>query len=146
MPAQLIEYAQHLFTLQTTRQSPPPIEDPEALQRIFVLLRRHSKHDFSLYKQNTVHRRLERRMAVNRIERMTDYALFVQQSPRELDTLFRELLIGVTRFFRDQEVFESLDQHVIAHLFEGRQPDQPIRVWVPGCATGEEAYSIAILI
>jgi two-component system CheB/CheR fusion protein len=146
MPAQLIEYAQHLFTLQTTHESPLPIEDPEALQRIFVLLRRHSKHDFSLYKQNTVYRRLERRMAVNRIERMTDYALFVQQSPRELDTLFRELLIGVTRFFRDREVFENLDQHAIAHLFENRRPDQPIRVWVPGCATGEEAYSIAILI
>ena len=146
MPAQLIEYTQHLFTLQTTREIPLPIEDPEALQRIFVLLRRHSKHDFSLYKQNTVYRRLERRMAVNRIERMTDYALFVQQSPHELDTLFRELLIGVTHFFRDQEVFESLDQHVIAQLFEDRQPDQPIRVWVPGCATGEEAYSIAILI
>jgi two-component system, chemotaxis family, CheB/CheR fusion protein len=146
MPAQLIEYVQHLFTLQTTRQSPSPIEDPEALQRIFVLLRSRTKHDFSLYKQNTVRRRVERRMAVNRLERMTDYALFVQQSPRELDTLFRELLIGVTRFFRDGEVFESLDQHAVAHLTENRQPDQPIRVWVPGCATGEEAYSIAILI
>ncbi len=146
MPAQLIEYVHQLFTLQATRQSPSPIEDPEALQRVFVLLRRHSKHDFSLYKQNTVHRQLERRMAVNRIERMTDYALFVQQSPRELDTLFRELLIGVTRFFRDREVFESLDQHAIASLFQTRRSDQPIRVWVPGCATGEEAYSIAMLI
>jgi two-component system CheB/CheR fusion protein len=146
MPAQLLDYVQHLFTLRAARQSPPPIEDPEALQRIFVLLRRHSKHDFSLYKQNTVHRRVERRMVVNRIERMADYALFVQQSPRELDTLFRELLIGVTRFFRDREVFETLNQHVIVPLFENRQPDQPIRVWVPGCATGEEAYSIAILI
>lgn len=146
MPTQLIDYVQHLFTLQTTRHVPLSIEDPEALQRIFVLLRRHSSHDFSLYKQNTVYRRLERRMAVNRIERMADYALFVQQSPRELDTLFRELLISVTRFFRDHEVFASLDQHAIAQLFENRPPDQPVRVWVPGCATGEEAYSIAILI
>lgn len=146
MPAQLVEYTQHLFTLQTTSHALPPVEDSEALQRIFALLRLHSKHDFSLYKQNTVYRRLERRMAVNRIERMMDYALFVQQSPRELDILFRELLIGVTRFFRDQEVFESLDRYAIAHLFDHRQPDDPIRVWVPGCATGEEAYSIAILI
>ncbi|WP_119072533.1 chemotaxis protein CheB [Aggregatilinea lenta] len=146
MPAQLIEYVHQLFTLQTIRQSPPSMEDPEALQRVFMLLRRHSKHDFSLYKQNTIHRQLERRMAVNRIENMANYAQFVQQSPHELDTLFQELLIGVTRFFRDREVFESLNQHAVASLFKARQPDQPIRVWVPGCATGEEAYSIAILI
>jgi two-component system, chemotaxis family, CheB/CheR fusion protein len=79
MPAQLIDYVQQLFTVQTIRQFSPLIEDPEALQRIFVLLRRHSSHDFSLYKQNTIYRRLERRMAVNRIERMADYALFIQQ-------------------------------------------------------------------
>ena len=83
-------------------------------------------------------------MAVHQIERLSDYVRFMQEDPRETDILFKELLIGVTNFFRDSEAFEVLKEKAIRRLFERRSPDQPIRIWVPGCATGEEAYSIAI--
>ena len=85
-------------------------------------------------------------MVVNQIGRLSDYIRYLQQSSDEVETLFRELLIGVTSFFRDPEAFEALEQDIIPRLFQDRSPDQPIRVWVCGCSTGEEAYSIAILL
>jgi two-component system CheB/CheR fusion protein len=85
-------------------------------------------------------------MVVNHVDRMEDYVRYLQQHPQEVETLFRELLIGVTSFFRDPEAFAVLEHQAIPQLFEARRPDQPIRVWVPGCSTGEEAYSIAMLV
>src|SRR6185436_6785770 len=107
------------------------------LQKIFILLRQQTGHDFSLYKQKTVVRRIERRMALQQLERVEDYYHFLERNLAEANTLFKELLIGVTNFFRDPAAFTALQQEVIPRLFEQRQPGDPIRVWLPGCSTGE---------
>ena len=120
-------------------------ESPDLLKKILLLLRTKSGHDFWQYKRNTIVRRIERRMAVHRLQRMTDYLRFLQHYPQELDTLFRELLIGVTRCFRDTEAFAALSEAVIPALVGGREHSDEIRVWVPACSTGEEAVSITIL-
>ena len=124
----------------------PVPETTDSLQKIFILLRAQTGHDFSYYKQNTIRRRIERRMAVNQMGRLDGYIRYLQQNPLEVNLLFREFLIGVTNFFRDPEAFETLKEHVIPRLFEGRPPDQAVRIWVAGCSTGEEAYSIAMLL
>ena len=146
MPQQLIAYVQHAFGRETLPATAPTPTAINMLQNIFVLLRNQTGHDFSLYKQNTTRRRIERRMAINQIEKLENYIWYLQQSPAELETLFKDLLIGVTNFFRDPEAFETLEQQAIPSLFENKPPNGAIRVWVPGCSTGEEAYSIAILL
>lgn len=117
-----------------------------AHKKIFVLLRAHTGHDFTLYKPSTIGRRIQRRMAVHQIDGIDAYVKFLQQSPAEVDALFRDLLISVTSFFRDPDVFELLERDVVPGLFAGRPTDAAVRVWVAGCATGEEAYSLAILL
>jgi len=103
-------------------------------------------HDFSQYKPSTVHRRIERRLAVHQIASMDDYVKYLQQTPPEVEALFRDLLIGVTNFFRDPEAFAVLQAQVIPQLFVGKPAGSAVRVWTAGCSTGEEAYSIAILL
>jgi len=115
------------------------------LKKIFILLRGRTGHDFSQYKPSTVNRRIERRMAVHNIDVLADYVKYLQQTPAEVDELFRDLLISVTSFFRDPDAFAELER-IIPELFSGKRPDEKVRVWVPGCASGEEAYSIAILL
>lgn len=146
MPEQLISYVKHAFVARVQKPEPLLPQSASSLQKIFILLRNHTSYDFSLYKNTTIGRRIERRMNVNQIEYIGDYVRYIQQNPAEVETLFRELLIGVTRFFRDQDAFTALEQNVIPRLFFNRPPGDPIRVWVPGCATGEEAFSIAILL
>jgi two-component system, chemotaxis family, CheB/CheR fusion protein len=116
------------------------------LEQICALLRGRTGHDFSNYKDSTVVRRIQRRMQVLQIRSAGDYADRLRAEPRELDLLFQDLLIGVTSFFRDPDAFEALEAHVIAPFVASRGADKPIRVWVPGCSTGEEAFSIAILL
>ncbi len=113
---------------------------------LYDLLRDRVGHDFSGYKKSTFLRRLERRMHVRHIAGPADYLVLVRAEPGELDLLFRDLLIGVTMFFRDMASFDELVALVVPRLFEGKGQGDTIRVWVPGCATGEEAYSIAILL
>ncbi len=145
MPEQLISYVEHaLFKLPTKATKPLPKEN-ELLEKVFLLVRARTGNDFSNYKHNTILRRIDRRMAVHQITRLSDYVRYLQLDPRETDILFKELLIGVTNFFRDRDAFDILREEAIAKLFEQRSSDQPIRIWVPGCATGEEAYTIAIL-
>ena len=146
MPAQLMAYVAHAFgkTPRTVSPSTPRVET--ALKKSLILLRAQTGHDFSQYKQSTVTRRIERRMAVQQIERMDEYVRYLQQHPAEVEALFRDLLIGVTSFFRDPEAFTALEAQVIPRLFGDKPPGTLIRVWVPGCSTGEEAYSIAILL
>ncbi|MFZ2658282.1 MAG: chemotaxis protein CheB [Victivallales bacterium] len=145
MPAQLIAYAAHAFgTLPRSAASSMP-KTENALKKIFILLRSQTGHDFSQYKSNTIHRRIERRMAVHQIEDIEGYVKYLQQTPPEVEALFRDLLIGVTRFFRDPETFKALEEQVIPKLFDG-SVGGVIRVWSTGCSTGEEAYSIAILM
>jgi len=145
MPAQIIAYTAHAFGRPALPATVPPrIEN--ALKKIFVLLRVQTSHDFSHYKPSTIQRRIERRMAVHQIETMDDYVKFIQQTPEEVEALFRDMLIGVTNFFRDPEAFNVLEEQIIPKLFAGKGADATIRIWVPGCSTGEEAYSLAILL
>ncbi len=146
MPAQLIAYAAHAFG-KLPRPTPSPTPKTEnALKKIVVLLRAQTGHDFSQYKPSTLYRRIERRMAVHQIETLDHYVNYVQQTPTEVAALFRDLLIGVTRFFRDPAAFQALEEQIIPRLFAGKPADGVIRVWSAGCSTGEEAYSIAILL
>jgi len=146
MPAHLIAYAAHAFG-----KLPRPVvftapKAENALKKILILLRSQTGHDFSQYKPSTIHRRIERRMAVHQIEAISSYVRYLQQTPPEVEALFRDLLIGVTNFFRDPEAFVVLEAHVIPKLFEKKPAGALIRIWAPGCSTGEEAYSIAILL
>ena len=108
-------------------------------------MRDRSGNDFSLYKANTIQRRIERRMNVHQIDDLRLYLQFLLANPHELDVLFQELLIGVTSFFRDPQAFEALEQKVLPALVEGKPEGATLRLWVAGCSTGEEAYSLAIL-
>ncbi len=146
MPAQLMSYVSHAFGKphQSISTSVPHSEN--ALKKIFILLRTQVGHDFSQYKPSTICRRIERRMAVHQILAVDDYVKYLQQMPLEVEALFRDLLIGVTSFFRDPESFEVLERDVIPKLLKGKQAGSAIRVWSNGCSTGEEAYSIAILL
>ena len=148
MPAQLLAYIHHAFRGHTSApsSSSPGLRVDDALKKIFVLLRAHTGHDFAEYKLNTIHRRVERRMAVNQIVQKDDYVLYLRKNPAEVDALFRDLLIGVTNFFRDPDAFRALEDEAIVRLLSNKAARSPIRVWVPGCSTGEEAYSIAILL
>ena len=114
-----------------------------SLEKVMILLRSKTGHDFSLYKKTTVYRRLERRMGIHQIDNVATYIRFLQENPQELELLYKELLIGVTNFFRDPEAWEDLKK-AIAELLSG-QENQTLRAWVPGCATGEEAYTLAII-
>ncbi|HSQ18100.1 MAG TPA: chemotaxis protein CheB, partial [Anaerolineales bacterium] len=146
MPAQLIAYMAHAFKKPSRSATAPTLGSENALKKIFILLRAQTGHDFSQYKPNTIGRRVERRMAVHQIEHLEAYVHYLQQTPAEVNALFRDLLIGVTSFFRDPEAFKALEEKVIPKLFAGKPADDVIRVWSPGCSTGEEAYSIAILL
>ena len=121
-------------------------EEENWLNKIFALLRSRVGHDFTAYKAKTLNRRINRRMGLHRIESHESYLRFLRENPSEIDTLFRELLIGVTSFFRDPESFESLKTHGLPDLFERIGDDAIFRAWVPGCSTGEEVFSLAITL
>ena len=123
-----------------------PEQPSDALSKIYALLRSRTGHDFSHYKDRTFLRRVQRRMQVLQTAELDDYVQRLQKEPDEVSALFRDLLIGVTNFFRDLAPFRALETLIIPKLFEGKGADDEVRVWVPGCATGEEAYSIAILL
>ena len=146
MAAQLITYATHAFGAAPKFAAAPSPKIENALKKIYILLRAQTGHDFSQYKPNTIIRRIERRMALQQIDTMDNYVKHVQQAPTEVESLFRDLLIGVTNFFRDPPVFKALEEKIVPHLFANKPIGGPIRVWTPGCATGEEAYSLAILL
>lgn len=146
MPAQLIAYAAHAFGHRAHSTPATALKTDSAQKKIFILLRAQTGHDFSQYKPNTVHRRIERRMAVHQINTMDEYVKYLQQTPAEVEALFRDLLIGVTNFFRDPAAFLALETQVIPKLFDGKPAGATIRVWSAGCSTGEEAYSLAILL
>ncbi len=145
MAVQLINYVSRVFKNKLILKSATVPKTDEMLSKIFISLRNQTGHDFSNYKPNTIHRRIERRMAINQIDSINEYSVFIRHNPFEIETLFKELLIGVTNFFRDKDAFESLNRSIIPELLKNRNPESPIRVWVPGCSTGEEAYSLAIL-
>jgi two-component system, chemotaxis family, CheB/CheR fusion protein len=147
MPEQLLSYVKYAFGKLTRQADMPVLVHHSAFKKICILLRTQTGHDFSQYKPSTIHRRIERRMSVHQITLMDDYVRYLQQTPDEVEALFRDLLIGVTSFFRDPEAFQALEEQVIPELFAGKSAaNGVVRVWVVGCSTGEEAYSIAILL
>ncbi|MRR56090.1 MAG: PAS domain S-box protein [Deltaproteobacteria bacterium] len=146
MPAQLMAYVAHAFRRPRRPAAVPASKAESALKKTFILLRDQSGHDFSQYKPNTIHRRIERRMAMHQIETLDGYVKYLQKTPPEVEALFRDLLIGVTSFFRDPQAFKALEDRVIPKIFAGKPTGAVVRVWSPGCSTGEEAYSIAILL
>jgi two-component system CheB/CheR fusion protein len=117
-----------------------------SLRSIFTLLRSRTDVDFSQYRKTTVRRRIQRRMAVHRVDTLDDYLSFIKRNPEEVETLYKEMLIHVTGFFREAETFDVLQSHVLPRLLERRGRNDPIRIWLPGCSTGEEAYSLAIIM
>jgi two-component system CheB/CheR fusion protein len=121
-----------------------PVEgaDDEDLRKVMLLLRNHSGVDFTLYKSNTIRRRIARRMVLSKRETLADYARFLKGNASELDTLFSDVLISVTSFFRNAESFGVLKREVIPKIL--KQRSDPVRVWVLGCSTGQEAYSVAM--
>ena len=146
MPTKLLAYTKHAFG-KLARADVAAISDKEsARKKIFILLRNQTGHDFSQYKPSTFNRRIDRRMAVHQVDSIDNYVKYLQQSPAEIESLFRDLLIGVTNFFRDTEAFLALEEHIIPQLVKDKPAGSIIRVWTTGCSTGEEAYSIAILL
>ena len=142
MPAQIIAYVAN-----TVRKETSFVFKPEStMKRIFNIVSTKTGHDFSSYKQNTILRRIERRMAITNATILDEYLRYLQQKPAEVDKLYQDFLISVTSFFRNPTAFEALREKVIPNLFTDKYPDSNIRIWVPGCSTGEEAYSIGILI
>ena len=147
MPARLVAYQKHLTGVSAVKDDDGTRTDAAShLSTIMTALRARVGHDFSGYKENTLVRRLQRRMQLLQVETPEAYVEYYREHPEELDHLFRELLIGVTQFFRDPAAFEVLDATVLKGLVAGKGADDTVRIWVPGCATGQEAYTIAILL
>ncbi len=147
MPRRIVSYQAHLAAVAAGKDD-DGIRQDTATHMTAILRALHARtgHDFSEYKEKTLTRRLQRRMQVLHVETPEVYLERLSEKPEELDALLRELLIGVTQFFRDPDAFEALNDSVLKGLVAGKGADQEIRVWVPGCATGEEAYTIAILL
>lgn len=121
------------------------VKDSSALEKIIILLRTYTGNDFSMYKKNTLYRRIERRMSVHKIDKISSYVHFLQENPKEADMLFRELLIGVTSFFRDAPLWKLLKEVTLPELIHDHQGGPVLRTWITGCSTGEEAFSMAIV-
>lgn len=146
MPEQILAYIRGPYLTPMPSGSDEEKDVGPFLQKVFVLLRDRTGNDFSLYKTNTVRRRIERRMNVHQIESPKQYLRYLVENPHELDALFQEILIGVTSFFRDPAAFEILAHQGLPILLNSKSDGDLVRVWVPGCGTGEEAYSLAILL
>jgi len=143
LPAKILDYLRHVLILTQTESSLAE-KDQSALDKVLILLRTRSGHDFSLYKKTTIYRRIERRMGIHQINGIAAYVRYLQQNAQEVDLLFKELLIGVTSFFRDSAAWEHLKTEILPAVLTGRSGGGTIRAWAAGCSTGEEAYSLAI--
>jgi two-component system CheB/CheR fusion protein len=145
IPAVLITYTTHSTNLKPIAES-AQIKYIDYLNKMFVLIRTRTGHDFSNYKPKTILRRLERRMVINQIDSLANYFMYLQNNAMEVDALFHDFLIGVTSFFRDIAAFEALQERALPLLFADKTAGSTVRVWIPACSTGEEAYSIAIIL
>jgi two-component system CheB/CheR fusion protein len=144
MPARIVEFARP--TRKSRRNTSRPGIAASQMDRILALIHVRGRHDFSAYKRDTLHRRVERRMDLHRIASIADYTQYLEDHGEEIDALWRDLLIGVSSFFRDPDAFKALADVGLPELLESRAGETRFRVWVPGCATGEEAYTIAIVV
>lgn len=146
LATRLLSYLKRSF--QGAHLAAEPLQEPKsqsALEQIVILLRSRTGNDFSLYKKNTLYRRIERRMGLHQIDAIAHYVRYLRENPQELDLLFKELLIGVTNFFRDLAVWETLKTDAIPALIAEYPAGKEMRAWVPACSTGEEPYSLAIV-
>jgi chemotaxis methyl-accepting protein methylase len=143
LPGKIIDYLRHTPIITKT-EIPLEEKDHSALAKVLILLRAKTGHDFSMYKKNTLYRRIERRMSIHQIDRIASYVHYLQENSQEVEILFKELLIGVTSFFRDEAAWEQLREEAIPALLAGRPQGGKLRAWSAGCSTGEEAYSLAI--
>ncbi len=146
MPQQLINYVlyAHYMKKKKNKNSQPGYSN--YLQKILIYLKDQTGYDFSYYKLNTISPKINKRMIILKIVNISDYFFFLQENPKEIKKLFRELLNGFTKFFRDTGAFEILKNKVIPFILHNKPTGSPIRIWVPGCSTGEEAYSIAMIL
>jgi len=145
IPEQLVKYVKQPYIERPERIETARQQFRSYVHKILASIRTSTGHDFSNYKQTTIRRRIERRMAVHQIDSIEKYDSYLHRTPAEISFLFKDLLIGVTSFFRDAEAFGALKAKVIPDLIKNKNPNIPLRIWVAGCATGEEAYSMAIL-
>ena len=146
MPSKLLNIHNHSIKSLNKETDDIDKEHTRALQRIVSIIRNQTGHDFSMYKVSTLFRRIERRMGILLIDTLNSYIGYLEQKPEEIENLFNELLIGVTNFFREPEAFEFIKNNIIPNLLNSRMEDRILRIWIPGCSTGEEVYSIAIII
>jgi two-component system CheB/CheR fusion protein len=144
LPGKIIDYLQHA-PLHVQPYENIDEKDQSALEKVVILLRGQSGQDFSLYKKSTIYRRIERRMGLHQIAKITDYVRYLRENPQESNLLFKELLIGVTSFFRDTAVWEQLKDKIIPDFLASRSHGGMLRAWTVGCSTGEEAYSFAMV-
>ncbi len=144
LAARILLYLQHVPLLSDRQATDKEDQDQSSLDKVVLLLRSQTGHDFSLYKKSTIYRRVERRMGLHQLPKIADYVRYLRANPQETDLLFKELLIGVTSFFRDGPMWEQLKTEVIPALLAAHPNGQTLRAWVPACSTGEEAYSLAI--
>jgi two-component system CheB/CheR fusion protein len=145
---ELLRISRHLYPAlaETDETAQTTTEERDSLSRIFILLRTAKGVDFTYYKPSTIRRRLMRRMLLHKIEKIEGYMDFIQENPSELETLYQDILINVTSFFREPETCDVLKSSFFPQMSKEASSDIPIRAWVPGCATGEEAYSLAICL
>lgn len=143
MPEQLLAFVKHPYATMQEKNIAPT--DDNDMSRIFSILREKCKIDFTFYKPNTVVRRIERRISINQLHDLSEYLEFLRTNPYEVSVLFQELLIGVTSFFRDEHVFDEIREHWLSKLVPLLVDDE-LRVWVTACSTGEEAYTMAMLL
>ena len=142
---ELVNYIKHPFISKGQQIEQIIGQNDSYLSKIVSILRDAKGVDFSEYKPNTIIRRLEKRISINRFSRVEEYIQFLAYNSREIQTLFNEMLIGVTRFFRDEESFHALEEKALPVIFRDAEKTKQLRIWVAGCSTGEEAYSLAIL-
>jgi two-component system CheB/CheR fusion protein len=145
LAARIVSYLGHTPLLGAPDTAPLSDKDQSGLEKVVLILRAQTGHDFSLYKKSTLYRRIERRMALHQLPRIVDYVRFLRENPQEAALLFKELLIGVTSFFRDPEAWEQLKAEAIPMLLAARPKGGTLRAWATACSTGEEAYSLAIV-
>ena len=143
---ELVRVSKHPELVRQKINEEPAIEGVGALQKIFSMLHKNARVDFTHYKKSTVLRRITRRILLKKVNTIEEYEKYLRSHPEELKALFDDLLIGVTEFFREPKTFDLLNETVFPIVFEKRTEAQPFRVWVPGCSTGEEVYSFAIVL
>lgn len=145
MPEALIKYIQHYY-VNGAKTGADGSEDPDHLNQVLALVRARTKFDFRCYRKRMLTRRIERRMSLSHFHQLADYLAFLREHPDEVQQLFRDLLISVTNFFRDAEAFQALETEVLVPLVRAKSHNAPLRIWSAGCATGEEAYSLGMVV